>query len=1531
VAGRLPRLTNRIEGFMTLRLAVLCAFALVFSVLVPVPHTSAQVPATDYTYTTDADFDLGTLVSVNHDAPYSDQLQLDSPTEPFPFINIAASARGTVVRAHTGTGEVVGEYRAAPEGRGLSPSRTTVDLFGNVWTANRGEVGKIDNVPHGSAVKIGLIVGGTRVKADGSPDPSGDYLAPPFGYNTCVDRDGDGLIRTSAGPGDVLNWPDISDGVGGSDGLVQDAVDECILIYQRLPNAEQARHVSVDADNNVWVGGFPFELRHFYKLDGSSGAILDSFDADTYGCGGYGGLVDGNGILWSIGWGWAEGILLRYDPATRTGTCVNTYGGYGLGIDTNGYLWASIWNNGITKVSPDGALQPGFPKTTWQASTSTTTAGSVSPLLLNAKPTYVTASLALEAPIPTFWVAPNDDWVESSSPWTPGATISLTIEDGSGVVYTDSQIADSSGNFHFGFGGTFDVQRGHLVTVSDGTTTKAHTVTNLFVDGMDVTADTVFGRADAGVNVDVWVHGDGNLTVTSDGSGNWTADFSGMTDLTYLSDGGSAQYDGDGDGTGVWWAAPRFWVAPVDNWVESSGNWTPGSTVSLTIEDGSGVVYSDSQTVGDFGYFHFGLDGFDLQRGHVVTVSDGATTKAHTVSNLFVDGMSVTADTVFGRADAGVDVDLWVHGDGNLTVTSDGAGNWTADFSGMTDLDYLSDGGSAQYDGDGDATGVWWSYPRLQAAPDGDWVQSYSPWTPGATVSLTIEDGSGVVYADSQIADGDGSFHFGFGGVFDLQRGHVVTVSDGTTTKTHTVTNLFVDGMDVTADTVFGRADAGSTVTVWVHGNGWLMTTADGAGNWTADFSGLTDLAYASDGGSEQIDADGDATGVWWEGPRFQANPDFDWVQSITRWTPGATISLTVEDGSGVVLENSQTADSNGNFHFGFGGIFDLQRGHVVTVSDGTTTKTHRVIDLYADSVDVTADTVTGRAPAGTAVHVWIHGTGVGTSATADGSGNWIADFSGLFDLTHLSEGGAEQSDEDGDSTGVEWYTRRFQVGPQQDWVQSSNPWTPGATVSLTIEDGSGVVYSDSQTADLQGNFSFGDLAGFDLLTNQVVTVSDGACTKTHTVTGVTVTNINHAADTVSGTANPGAWVQASAYLFGDWSSRWVRADAGGNWMADFSVPFEGNPAFDITEAMFVDVEEYDDDADATMRSFGPPVQANRGVAVTPIDNHVWVANSGVGTVTRLDNDGNILKVIDVGTEPTGVAVDAAGKVWATNMGSDNAMRIDPSAGADGLGAVDLTVDLGPGAGPYNYSDMTGAVVVGSTSPQGFWTAIQDSGEPGFEWGRLNWNNEPEASEPAGTEIVVEIRTSDTEAGLGGKPFTPVLNGAFFSSFGRFIEVRVTLKASPGGESPVLSDIRVQPAFMEVPVDIEPTSCPNPFNVGKRGVMPVAVLGTSDFDVSRVDPASVRLEGAAPLRWAFEDVATPFEPYLGKADDYDCNEYGPDGYMDLTLMFKALEVAAALGDVADGDVLVFTLTGHMMDDTRIGGEDVIVILKRAKP
>jgi hypothetical protein len=134
-----------------------------------------------------------------------------------------------------------------------------------------------------------------------------------------------------------------------------------------------------------------------------------------------------------------------------------------------------------------------------------------------------------------------------------------------------------------------------------------------------------------------------------------------------------------------------------------------------------------------------------------------------------------------------------------------------------------------------------------------------------------------------------------------------------------------------------------------------------------------------------------------------------------------------------------------------------------------------------------------------------------------------------------------------------------------------------------------------------------------------------------------------------------------------------------------------------------------------------------------------------------------------------------------------------------------------------------------------------------------------------------------------------------------------------------------EPEVIPVHIDIKPTSCPNPFNMGSKGVLPVAILGTEDFDVTTIDPASVLLEGVPPLRWNQEDVATPVGP---DADTCECTTYGADGYMDLTLKFDHQTIAAALGTVSDGEIRVLTLTGMTYDSIPIMGKDCVVILKK---
>ena len=148
-----------------------------------------------------------------------------------------------------------------------------------------------------------------------------------------------------------------------------------------------------------------------------------------------------------------------------------------------------------------------------------------------------------------------------------------------------------------------------------------------------------------------------------------------------------------------------------------------------------------------------------------------------------------------------------------------------------------------------------------------------------------------------------------------------------------------------------------------------------------------------------------------------------------------------------------------------------------------------------------------------------------------------------------------------------------------------------------------------------------------------------------------------------------------------------------------------------------------------------------------------------------------------------------------------------------------------------------------------------------------------------------------------------------------------------------------------VAMDIKPQSCPNPLNVKNQGVLPVAILGTPDFDVSEVDLDTVMLEGmVVPLRWAFEDVATPLETLIeGVTPCFNCTEKGPDGFLDLTLKFDTQSILSTLGfsttvlveeplEIApdDGQCVPLKLTGKLSDGTPIWGEDKVIIIRKGK-
>jgi streptogramin lyase len=322
------------------------------------------------TWTTTAQFDTGFKVNVDDTNPV-DQLQLYPPTDtrPLPSLWIPGSDSGTVYRIDTtppiSQESIKGRYRCGPQGSPVhgNPGRTSVDLYGNCWVGNR---------QGGSVVRYGLVIGGTRCDANFAANPTGLYLKPPYTYNTCVDRDGDGLLKTSRGAEspvsgngfDLRPWPNET-----LSGITTTAEDEAIYFASRPSGADpvnqEMRHISVDAVGDCWAAAYqPGNLaRKFYKISGTTGtpAFVFNTDPETTGTvfpgtiGGHGGVVDSAGTLWSTSV-FAYHVL-RYDGSKLNVQLVPTADTHNMCMDNAGNAWFISFDTGrIHVLNPAGAI-----------------------------------------------------------------------------------------------------------------------------------------------------------------------------------------------------------------------------------------------------------------------------------------------------------------------------------------------------------------------------------------------------------------------------------------------------------------------------------------------------------------------------------------------------------------------------------------------------------------------------------------------------------------------------------------------------------------------------------------------------------------------------------------------------------------------------------------------------------------------------------------------------------------------------------------------------------------------------------------------------------------------------------------------------------------------------------------------------------------------------------------------------------------------------------------------------------------------
>jgi hypothetical protein len=179
--------------------------------------------------------------------------------------------------------------------------------------------------------------------------------------------------------------------------------------------------------------------------------------------------------------------------------------------------------------------------------------------------------------------------------------------------------------------------------------------------------------------------------------------------------------------------------------------------------------------------------------------------------------------------------------------------------------------------------------------------------------------------------------------------------------------------------------------------------------------------------------------------------------------------------------------------------------------------------------------------------------------------------------------------------------------------------------------------------------------------------------------------------------------------------------------------------------------------------------------------------------------------------------------------------------------------------------------------------------------------------DPTAGNLLLDVRNFDGGATV---QFDAVLFSATPDAVSRAYTIVADGVFDPSGNADtagLVTKFITTPASIEIYVDIKFCSDPNAFNCKKKGVLPVTIFGTADFDVATIDPSTLKLCLAdlttctnAPRDWSMADRGDPATDIGAEQcaiiDLVEQDFLTQDGIMDFDAAFEAVEVQALLGD-----------------------------------